>query len=509
MVFSYLENNNDVTSIGKLVFTIDNYKNYKEELIEKINKIIKNDVNNCIINNKGLSKIALEIISHYHKIQNVLFNFNEQLDYEIYESINSDDTLKYINCYNIEEYMFNELNKNNKKVDIRKKLEFNSLILQNNDIYTFSDIYYKKYLKIDNFDIYSDVKDLELFFKYNKFLEKIDTYRLTYNDIYKIIEILKNNNVNNLIINITVNDTTFKYIKKNLKKIKKLKQHVKKTNSIILNLDYSKLYKKRYLSSFVVNKYVQVAIFLFVMINLSIIGIFGYNSYKAFKEAESVKPNVIEVNNNVDETDIDDVENFSTFYTVENNEDRQVKNFPQLLAQNSETVGWIKVNNTKVDYSVVQHSDNNYYINKNFYQNNSPYGWIFMDYRNNAEYLDQNTILYGHNITIKDIMFGSLRKTLEKEWYTNKNNQIISFDTIYKSMNWQIFAIYTTDPDFNYLQNNYYYDGTQFLNFINEVKNRSIYDFGVEVNKDDKILTLSTCHQYGTKRLVIHAKLLQ
>ena len=199
----------------------------------------------------------------------------------------------------------------------------------------------------------------------------------------------------------------------------------------------------------------------------------------------------------------------STLRVNERPEWIQVKDFNKLLSINNETVGWLKVNNTKVDYSVVQHNDNNYYINKNFYHKNSPYGWIFMDYRNHVEHLDQNTIIYGHNITIRDVMFGSLRNTLNEEWYKNPDNQIISFDTIYESMNWQIFAIYTTDPNFNYIFTNYYDDGTDFTNFLNEVKNRSIYDFGVEVNNNDKILTLSTCYQYGTKRLVIHAKLLK
>lgn len=510
IVFSYLENNNDTTSIGKLVFTYDNYINYKKELILRIKKIIKKNIKNCIINNKELSKIALEITKEFSEIYNILFNFNEGIDYDTYEMLLKDDSLKYINCYDIDYYMFNELNKKNIKIETRSKINFTSNILTKNDIYTFSDIYYKKDLKIDSYDIYNDKKDLNLFFKENFALENINIYKLTLEEINKIIDLIKANNIHNIKINIIINDTTFNYIRKHFKNIKTLKKDILKTNEIELNLNYSGLYKKHYSSTFMAKKNLQMAIVLIVIINLSIIGIFGYTSYKTLLEAENSQGILLtEINNNVDDTDLDEIENFSSSYIVSNGQERQVKDFKKLLATNDETVGWLKVNNTKVDYSVVQHSDNSFYINKNFYKNNSPYGWIFMDFRNHVEFLDQNTIIYGHNITIKDIMFGSLRKTLEEEWYTNRSNQVIHFDTIYKNMNWQIFSIYTAEPTFNYLQTNYYDDGTNFTNFLNEVKKRSIYDFGVEVNNTDNILTLSTCHQYGTKRLVIHAKLIK
>lgn len=126
-----------------------------------------------------------------------------------------------------------------------------------------------------------------------------------------------------------------------------------------------------------------------------------------------------------------------------------------------------------------------------------------MDYRNSIETLNDNTIIYGHNGT----MFGSLKNTLKEKWYKNQNNQIITFNTLYAKLRYQIFSIYVTTPDFDYLTNNYVHR-VNFINFINEIKSKSIYDFGIELNENDKILTLSTCAENGAKRIVIHAKLI-
>ena len=57
-----------------------------------------------------------------------------------------------------------------------------------------------------------------------------------------------------------------------------------------------------------------------------------------------------------------------------------------MLAKNSETVGWIKVNNTNVNYSIVQHSDNEYYLKHDFNNRYNIYGWVYGDFRDDFEY---------------------------------------------------------------------------------------------------------------------------
>ena len=174
-----------------------------------------------------------------------------------------------------------------------------------------------------------------------------------------------------------------------------------------------------------------------------------------------------------------------------------------LLKINGDTVGWLRVNNTKIDYPVVQNKDNNsYYLNRDFRQNKNSMGWIFMDYRNNPDNLDKNTIIYGHNIKT-GIMFGTLKNTLSSSWYRNKDNHIISFNTKNETINWKIFSLYRTNVTNDYLDMDFDTD-EEYANFINMLKSRSVYNFETEVTTNDKILTLSSC--VGTsQRVVIHA----
>ncbi len=181
--------------------------------------------------------------------------------------------------------------------------------------------------------------------------------------------------------------------------------------------------------------------------------------------------------------------------------------FKDLLKQNKETVAWIKVNNTKVNYSVLQHTDNEYYLKHDFNKNNNSNGWIYGDYRDDFKYFGTNTILYGHNLTNRT-MFGSLIWCLKESWYTNEENQYIKLSTPYSNTVWKIFSIYSIKPEVYYLKT-YFENDSEHQKFIETIESRSIYDFKQDVSSKDKILTLSTCSDDGTKRVVIHAKMVK
>lgn len=180
-------------------------------------------------------------------------------------------------------------------------------------------------------------------------------------------------------------------------------------------------------------------------------------------------------------------------------------NFKELLEKNNETVGWIKVNNTNVNYSVVQHNDNEYYLKHDFNKRNNSNGWVYGDYRADFQYFGTNTILYAHNMTNRT-MFGSLAWCLKDSWFKNEDNHYIKLSTPYSNTIWKIFSIYTIKPEVYYLKT-YFESNKEHLEFLNKLKNRSIYNFNLEkeMTTDDKILTLSTCSDDGTKRIVIHA----
>lgn len=181
--------------------------------------------------------------------------------------------------------------------------------------------------------------------------------------------------------------------------------------------------------------------------------------------------------------------------------------FNDLIKKNSETVGWLKVNNTNVNYSVVQHNDNEYYLKHDFNQRYNINGWVYADYRDNFDRFGTNTIIYAHNMTNRT-MFGSLVWVLKDSWYKNTENQYIKISTPTVNTIWKIFSIYTIKPEVYYLKT--YFESTEeHQKFLDTIKGRSIYNFEEEINTDNKVLTLSTCTDDGTKRIVIHSKLIK
>ena len=181
--------------------------------------------------------------------------------------------------------------------------------------------------------------------------------------------------------------------------------------------------------------------------------------------------------------------------------------FTELRKKNNETVAWIKVNNTNVNYSVVQHNDNEYYLKHDFNKRSNYVGWIYGDYRDDFKYFGTNTIIYGHNFTNRT-MFGSLIWCQKESWYKQEENQFIKISTPYSNTIWKIFSIYTIKPEVFYLKT-YFKDDNEHLTFLDTIKDRSIHNFNEDLTTSDKILTLSTCTDDGTKRAVTHAKLVK
>lgn len=112
----------------------------------------------------------------------------------------------------------------------------------------------------------------------------------------------------------------------------------------------------------------------------------------------------------------------------------------ELKEKNSDTVGWINVNNTNINYPFVQTKDNSYYLNHSFDKKYNEAGWVFLDYRNNNDLNNKNTILYAHS-RLDKTMFGSLSKVLKSSWYNNKDNHIIRLSTDTENTLWQIFSV--------------------------------------------------------------------
>ena len=200
------------------------------------------------------------------------------------------------------------------------------------------------------------------------------------------------------------------------------------------------------------------------------------------------------------------INNSLEFENIEEDSKEEFKiDFDKLKTQNKDVKGWIQVNNTNINYPFVQYKDNDYYLKHSFDKKYTDAGWVFLDYRNNIDDFDRNTIIYGH-ARLDKTMFGTLKNVLKKDWYTNTDNQIIKLYTLNEYTEWQVFSVYHIETEDYYIRTEF--TDNEFNEFIKTLKKRSIYNFNVDLDINDKILTLSTCHLTNEK-IVLHAKLIK
>ena len=168
--------------------------------------------------------------------------------------------------------------------------------------------------------------------------------------------------------------------------------------------------------------------------------------------------------------------------------------------------GWIKVDNTNIDYPIVQGKDNSFYLDKDINKNYVSSGSIFMNYLNNG-FNDENTILFGHHMRNKT-MFAQLEKYKEKEFFQNDNDIKIEVEND-KVLTYKVFSVYVTDANDNYIKTNFD-NKSEYKELLDKIKNKSIYKSDINVDENDKIITLSTCsYKFNDARMVVHGKLLK
>ncbi len=178
----------------------------------------------------------------------------------------------------------------------------------------------------------------------------------------------------------------------------------------------------------------------------------------------------------------------------------------ELKKQNNETIGWIQVKGTNINYPFVQHSDNSYYLSHDFSKNKNNAGWLFLDYRNNINQINKNTIIYGHG-RLDRTMFGSLKNIFKSDWLNDQNNYVIFISTEKENTMWQVFSTYRIKTTSDYLRINFQNDN-DYQNFLDMITKRSEHNFNTPINTNDNILTLSTCYN-NEKKVVLHAKLIK
>ena len=190
--------------------------------------------------------------------------------------------------------------------------------------------------------------------------------------------------------------------------------------------------------------------------------------------------------------------------TKEDDEEKYVVDFEKLKEKNSDIVAWLKVKGTNIETTVVKSTNNDYYLTHNFNKEYNSAGWIFADYKNKVDGTDKNLVIYGHNMR-DNSMFGSLKWVINEDWYNNEDNKYITLVTENETQIYEVFSVYQIEEEDYYIQTNFNTE-KEFSTFLETIKKRSKKDFNVDVNKEDNILTLSTCANNNKYRVVLHAK---
>lgn len=184
--------------------------------------------------------------------------------------------------------------------------------------------------------------------------------------------------------------------------------------------------------------------------------------------------------------------------------------YQTLYSLNKRLIGWVKIDDTYIDYPVLQTVNNDYYLNHNFDQEEDKNGSIFLDKDCSIYPRSTNLILYGHHMR-SGRMFGQLNKYSSEKFY--KEHKYIQFDTIYEKGTYEVMYVFRSkiyeesEIVFKYYQFTDAVSETEFESNMMQMADMSLYDTGISAEYGDELLTLSTCDYYTSDgRFVVVAK---
>ena len=512
--------NTSIINNDEIIFS-DDYVIKNSEIVGLFlnDLFIDNHIDSIILNQNDLAEIFINSFNYISKKFTLVFTQDSNLSYDLCGNLIKVANLEKINCYTIPTYLIELLDRNSIKVESRNEVLFASGFMLDNGLDSYSKMYYKNSIIFGNTITPGDLDDFKTFCGINKYLKYVHLDKYDKNNLENLARIIYTLRRKNIIIQIheDINDPDI------ISELKELNKRINKKYKIKLSLAYSKDYiEKNYGKQVIFTTLKYCSLLLFVIV-ASVFGYVIYNNYESEKKVDQITADlkaligdpteeIVEGGSdiNIDIPEVDNTEDSNTgtgsnnqSYTQRPNYKQYINSYDKLLEINSDTVGWLKVNNTKIDYPVVRTTDNSYYLKRNYYKDRDYNGWVFMDYRNSIDKLDDNTIIYAHNRYYSGVMFGTLNKVTNESWYKKDSNLYISFNTLYKSIKWKIFSIYSIDVTNDYLYTNFISD-EEHQAFLDMITSRSDIEFDTKPTIDDKILTLSTCLD-DNKRLVVHA----
>lgn len=219
----------------------------------------------------------------------------------------------------------------------------------------------------------------------------------------------------------------------------------------------------------------------------------AYNIYKYLSEEnankklnnELMEKAIIETtdNNNDDTQENEDILPFSVSFSV-------------LKQENEDIVGWLYLEDSPINYPVVQSNDNDYYLRRLVNGEYNIAGSLFMDYRNDSNLEDNNTIIYGHNMK-NNTMFGSLQEYKSQDYYDN--HKVMYYFTPRKNYIIELFTGYTIS-----VESDIYDLSVIDSSKLEKLISKSDFESNTKVTEEDKIITLSTCaYEYDGARYIV------
>lgn len=198
-------------------------------------------------------------------------------------------------------------------------------------------------------------------------------------------------------------------------------------------------------------------------------------------------------------------------YTEEEEVELEVlEEYQTLYNKNKKLIGWLKIDDTIIDYPVMQTVNNEYYLDHNFNQEYDKNGSLFLDKDCDVVRRNTNLIIYGHHMK-SGKMFGSLNSYSNEEY--GKKHALIQFDTIYEKGTYEVMYVFRSriynedEVVFKYYQFLDAASEAEFNSNMQEMAALSLYDTGVTARYGDELLTLSTCDSSETDgRFVVVAK---
>ena len=242
------------------------------------------------------------------------------------------------------------------------------------------------------------------------------------------------------------------------------------------------------------------------LLMLACIGVFVYSGiqlyliYAEYKEGDEKYAQVQDMAVTIPDHELnqqEDIPEYAQYYI----------DFKQLKEENPDTVAWLRFDSPEViNYPIVQGNDNEEYLHIAFDGTPQSMGTLFIEERNSGSLLDDNTIIYGHNMK-NNSMFGDLTRYHKKEHF-----QQYPFFYIYKENGmvnkYQIVAVRSVAANSENYQ-------TKFVNkeekqaYINEMLRTAMYDTDTDIDADSKIVTLSTCTSDDAHRYIVQGVLVE